>query len=356
MRQQIRTSASLSLIVVALAAAAASLQSCGRSEDVPNTVKQAQALIVQGKAPAAESLLNSRLKILGLSDSVAQDRALLLTALGQAYLRQEKAADAEDCFLEAVSIGERKFGVDSPQLIESLDGLRQAEAKQKKYSAAETSARRILAIADSHYKPNDPRLESAINNVLAVACIDGRCKDETELDTRLVAIREQVYGPDNQNTRAARLILAESYRHKKDYANTVAMLQRNVDSCRKAAPGELITALNNVAHALDLSGQPQKALDTAEEALQLEKQDGYKVPQQNLSSLQIKARMLAKQGKYKDSEKTYEELIDKFRGFFHDRNPHLADLLVEYADVLTRVGKTSQARAAENEAESMYKR
>ncbi|HEY9789908.1 MAG TPA: tetratricopeptide repeat protein [Candidatus Obscuribacterales bacterium] len=354
MQQQIGASAVL--IIVTLLAASVSLQSCSKAEDASSTVKRAQALMIQGKAPAAESLLNGRLKILGLSDSVAEQRACLLTVLGRVYLQQEKPMDAEACFLESVSIDERKFGIDSPELIEPLDGLRQAEFRQQKFSPAEREARRVLAIADSHYKANDPRLEAAISNVLAVACIGGKCKDETELDQRLVAIREQIYGPDNQNTRAARLILAESYRHKKDYANTVAMLQKNVESCRRAAPAELIAALNNVAHALVLAGDSQKALDNAQEALDIEQKSGNKIPQQNLSSLQIKARVLAKQGKYKEAEKTYAELVEKFKTVFRDKNPHLADILVEYGDVLNRVGKTSLARQVKTEAESIYKR
>ena len=343
-------------IILLMSVAVFQMNSCAPAVKVDDVVRQAQTLQAMGKAKQAEDLLSQKLKALGSEPTHALERATLLVAQGKALMADQKFAQAEPVFQEALSIKERKFGLDGVDVLDALDGLRASEAAQKKYSLAERDARRVLAIADKHYQPSAPPLENYISNVLAVACISGKCRDEVDLTKRLVTIREQVYGKDSGSARAGRMLLAEAYRHHHEFKPAVALLEQNVEASRRVAPKELIMSLNNLAHFVDLSGDYEKAIAVADEALKLEDKDqgGLVQKQMKLSTMHIKARALAEQGKNEEAAKLYGEFIDQVRAMFKNKNPHLADFLTEYSDVLEKLGRKKQAKAAHDEAEKMY--
>jgi tetratricopeptide (TPR) repeat protein len=150
-------------------------------------------------------------------------------------------------------------------------------------------------------------------------------------------------------------LLAESFRHRSQYKQAAAVLQQNVESCQRTAPGEVITALNNVSHALDLSGDTQAAGAAVDRAIALEQRDPRRAfPNEVINSLKIKARLQTKEGQLKEAQATYAQLIAQVKRHYTTKNPHLPDYLLEYSDVLAKNGKQKESAAVHAEAERLY--
>lgn len=329
---------------------------CSTNSVTDATISKANALASDNKLSDAEKLVADRLREVGVRDTALPARAALLNALGNIYIKERRVPDAERAFLESAALFESRFGPMSVQLMEPLDGLRQVYFQQKKFAQSEEKARTVLTIADQVYGVGDTRGEKAINNVIAVACVSGKCKDETELTARLLAVRLKAYGPNHINTRAARLLMAESYRHRGQHAESAKLLEENVRACEAVAPGELVMALNNLAYALSLAGQTQRGLEVAQRAADLQKTARVRTFRPDaVSTLKVQAALLAAAGRYAESEQAYKRLLELAEDVYGPRYPHLPDFMLELSEVLQKQGKTAQASAVHAEAERLYK-
>lgn len=296
-----------------------------------------------------------RLQQLGYASAQEPDRARLLICLGDTCLQDHKLAEAEDAYGEALAIYKRRIGPDCVELAMPLLGLEKVYERKQKFSQAEASARQALAVLDAHVGAGDPRVETAINSVLGVACRNGRCQDEVELYDRLVQVRAKKLGADHAFTIAARQMLAEAYVHKKNYRKAIELLEANVASARKTGAHGLPMALTNLGSALEISGEAKAALPLVEEAERIQAASpGSYFPQQLLATLRLKAQLLFDLGHYSEAADTNKLLLSRAKTMLDPRNPVLADYYVALADSLKKIGRNADAQAAQKEAERLY--
>jgi tetratricopeptide (TPR) repeat protein len=339
-----------------LAVAGLLLFGCGTGIDVSQTISRAQKYLDAKLPEQAEQILLPALQRIGHDNTAEVDRAKLLVCLGDAYWQARKLADAEASYKEAELIYDRQLGPGSLDVAAPLSGLKNVYEHNGHFAEAEKAARRALSILDKHLQPDDPRLDPAVSAVLSVACRSGKCLDEIGLDERLLSLRVKHEGIDHEYTCAARLVLAEANLHHKNYVEAIKLCKQNVDSERRTNSDNLVGGILNLAHALNVSGNSDEALQLVEEARDIQmKQKQLLFPQQLLGTLHMQGQILYDLGRYKDAEDTDALLIDKGKKLYDANNPLLADFYVSYADALSKTGKSAQSRSMQAEAERLYR-
>jgi cytochrome c-type biogenesis protein CcmH/NrfG len=335
--------------------------SCNSGPSTSEVIRQSNSYLRNQQPGLAEQLLEANLRRIGYDSTQENDRALLAVCLGNSYLQETKFDAAQSAYEEARSICERKFGPNSLEVAAPLSGLTTVYERRHMYAEAENLARETLAVLDQAVREHriakdDERIEKAINSILAVACRSGHCQDELELYSRLVEVRTRSLGPDHKFTGAARQMLAEAYVHSKKYDEAIALLKTNVESARKTDPHTLPIALDNLAGALSISGDPKAAMRcvTDAEGLQNLAPNSY-YPQQLLTTLRLKAQILFDLGLYPDAVIADQELLSKAKAMLGGSTPVLADYYVMLSDSLKKTGKLSLAAQAQQEAERLYK-
>lgn len=220
--------------------------------------------------------------------------------------------------------------------------------KAKKYGECEVIARKALAKAEEAYGLNDVRVEPEIANVIGVACLNGTCKDESELLGRLLALRTRKYGEFAQETIAARQMVAEGMLHRRKYAEAAELYKINLDYHKSKSPDLVAPVAITYARALYKAGKTEAALAALDELKKVAGHDEVKL-------LGLKAQIYDETGRKKEAGKLYEEMAGAAQKTFGAKEPITADYLVRYSEYLKKNGRAKEAAALDAKIASIYK-
>lgn len=274
------------------------------------------------------------------------DLTSLYFALGDTCRRMGKGDEAVGYHKKEVEEAAKSAAPEDQ--IASLDAIYGIQYKAGKYAEAEEAARAELAAVDKYLKPDDPRVELALSNVIAVACRSGVCKDETELFTRLYDRRVARYGATATSTCAARQMLAESYSHKNKYAKAAELYKANLDAYTKTAPNMVPEVSGVYARALLKAGRPAEAL--AAVAAVKDASGGGAVKLWALRGDAYDAL-----GRRADALAAYAQMAKIGEETWGARDEQLANYLVRYSEQLKKAERKAEAAALDKRIANIYK-
>jgi hypothetical protein len=331
--------------VILVGFAAVLMQGCSSGNE--QLLKDADAALHKKDYAASEKYLVEALKRGG--DAHTKARADVLYKLGDIKRRQRDWVKANEYHNESVAILEELAQGETVDELPALEQLRAIAYKAKDYTRCEELARKILSISDRMLEDGDPRIEAAVSNVLSVACLNGKCTDETELLDRLIALRTKRLGTDAVQTCSARQMAAEAAIHRKDYARAALMYEANVDAYKKLSPKMVPPIMVSWARCLSKAGQPAEALEVLQQV---------DVPEQSADAVKVLALMgdiYADTGNQAEAGRTYAAMAAAADKGLGPNQQMTADYLVRYAEWLKKNGRGKEAEALDKRIASIYK-
>ena len=103
--------------------------------------------------------------------------------LAKLYCSEQKSDDAQSLFKKAVTLEERQFGPDQPQVAEKLSELANCYSQQGKYEQTEPVYKRVIRILEqSHFKDEAPMAVALENYGLLLRKISREAEAKTFID------------------------------------------------------------------------------------------------------------------------------------------------------------------------------
>lgn len=238
----------LSLLVVALAAALFEVRRhAQRAESEAATARETADFLVelftvsdphQGAASetTAADLLERGAE--GLRDRLHDQpdvRSRLLTTLGTIYTNLGELADGEELRREALQIEIDRLGATDPRLAPLYLSLGESLAEQAEFEEAWSVLDRAEELA-RRLDDEDRQLAAVLHQKMVVARMQGRHGVADEFGRRALQIREDVLGPEHENTGVTLAMLGLGVLDQGDYAEAERMLSRALEIQRREYP------------------------------------------------------------------------------------------------------------------------
>ena len=147
------------------------------------------ARLGQGDAAGAEQYFSRAQKIVMRQKNVSPlDAGDCLMGLGESNYLLGRFQKALECYSEALSFFEQRFGRSHPELIPALEGIGGTRYAQNEYERALSVFKRIAQIDLATYGPWHPRVSLSLNNLSDVYYKLGKCDRARPLFERAVWI------------------------------------------------------------------------------------------------------------------------------------------------------------------------
>jgi tetratricopeptide (TPR) repeat protein len=171
------------------------------------------------------------------------------TKAGNQLIKQERYAEAENSYLEALAEAE-KPGVQDRRLADSLNNLAALYRNQGNYTEALRLLQRSLPIWDTIRETNPTDLATVLDD-LAFVCLNQRLYDQAEAHyRRSLGIREKALGPEHTDVAMTLNSLAAVYCAQARYKEVEPLYKRALAIDEKALGLEnrkVAATLNNLA-------------------------------------------------------------------------------------------------------------
>ena len=125
------------------------------------------------------------------------DDPTLLSWLGQTLHSLAEWVEAEPLMRRALSIDEKSYGPDHPNVAIRLNNLAQLLEATNRLGEAESLMRRVLSIDEKSSGSDHPDVASDLNNLAQLLKATNRLGEAEPLMRRALSIDEKSYGPDH---------------------------------------------------------------------------------------------------------------------------------------------------------------
>jgi len=315
-----------------------------------NSLQAGIAQQYAGHFPEAETLLRSALDE-ARRDANKSESAETFNHLGDVYLSEDRFADAESAYSEALSLYKQSSSpeIGSVVALRSLGAAFTFEGRDDKALSVLNDA---LHRAQTSFG-TDIELTGEILNSLGMVYLQGRnYKKAEKLFLEVVRMKSSAGGRDFLTANALHN-LAQIHREQRKYTTA----EREYRQCL-----EITDALFGPSHpqvaitrsSLGLLYLRMGRLEDAEAqliaSLRITTETNPPLPGRIVRILHMLGETYSRQGKVSESEETLARAVAMARkSLNHD--PETAAVLEEYSAVLKRSGKTEQARATHSEAD-----
>jgi len=301
----------------------------------------------QGRHTDAEPLLQRSLTI--LEKAFGGDHpevANALCNLGQLYEDQGRYTEARPLLQRALDIREKAFGREHPDIALSLNNLAFLYQDQGRYAEAEPLFQRSLAIREKALGSEHPDIAQSLNNLGFLYRAQARYADAEPLLQRSLAIREKALGRDNPNVAVSLNNLGFLYLDQHRYAEAEPLLQRALTIFESSFGPEHPEVAESLNH-LGLLYRDQARYADAESLLQrslsiVEKTFGRDHPTLALP-LNNLALLYQKQGRYAEAETFHKRGLSILENALGQDHPTVAATFDNLASLYVRLGDTEDA-------------
>jgi len=314
---------------------------------------------------AVEMLVGLTCLFLGDARAVAQEgtweRHLTIASIAN---RQCRHADALEHAQAALKLAE-SFGPDDPRLARTLDSLAEVYQDQGHYAETEPLLKRALPIYEKAYGPEDPHVVKTLDNLVALYQAQGRDAEAKPLYQQATAIKgkamlaiyEKALGPEHPQVATLLNNLALLYVEQGHYAEAERLFKRAQVIYEKALRPENPNVATNLTNLADLYRIQHR--DAEAESLNKRAQAMYEkalaaehanVAAATLSGL---AKLYADQGRYAEAEPLFERAQVIYGKALRREYPSVATNLENYAALLKKTGRTSEATNLEARAKEI---
>ena len=188
------------------------------------------------------------------------------------YDNQGRYAEAEPLYQQARAIKEKALGPEDPSLATTLNNLARLYDNQGRYAEAELLYQRALTIKEKALEPEDPSLATTLNNLANLYRDQKHYVKAKPLYQQALTIYEKTLGPEHPNVAIMLNNLANLYRDQKHYVKAEPLYQRALTIYEKAIESYhpiLATMLENYAILLHETKRDTEAttLETRAQAI-----------------------------------------------------------------------------------------
>ncbi|HEU4730726.1 MAG TPA: tetratricopeptide repeat-containing protein kinase family protein, partial [Kofleriaceae bacterium] len=198
--------------------------------------------------------------------------ARLWNTLGTLWIEKGKYSDAQASLERALALRERLLGPDHPDVAGSLANLARVMDARGDTAGARRASERALAIFERIYGPDHPNVASVCNN-LGVLLLNVANDDAARYLERARAIRERVLGPQHPQLAGTLDNLGNVRRMQGAYDQAVPLLKRALAIYETALGPDhrnVATVAMNLGSALLELGQVDEALREQARALAID--------------------------------------------------------------------------------------
>jgi tetratricopeptide (TPR) repeat protein len=186
-----------------------------------------------------------------------------LNNLANLYNNQGRYAEAEPLYQRSLTINEKAFGPEHPDVATSLSNLGLLYDNQGRYAEAEPLYKRSLAIKENFLGLEHPVVATTLNNLGLLYDNQGRYAEAEPLYQRSLTINEKAFGPEYPEVATTINNLANLYNYQGRYAEAEPLYKRSHTIYEQAFGPEhpnVAMSLNNLAYLYNYQGRFEEAL------------------------------------------------------------------------------------------------
>jgi tetratricopeptide (TPR) repeat protein len=304
-----------------------------------------------GHLAESEGLLRTALEG-ARKDGKKADVADVLTHLGALYLSEDRFAQAEDAYREALSIYKGSASPETGAVI-ALRGLGAAYALEGKDKKAVSLLNDALREAKQHFS-SDSALMATILNSLGMVYVDQKQPGKAER-VFLEVVRLTTVGDGTAFLMANALHnLGQTHRDQHKYEEAEKEYRRSIEIAEtllgRSHP-EVALTRSSLGVLYIRMGRLDEARDQLLASLQITEQTKPVIPGRIVRILYSLSEVYIRQGDVAQAQDTLARAVDiGHKSAKHDSET--VQILYAYSAILKREGKSDQAVAAQREADS----
>jgi tetratricopeptide (TPR) repeat protein len=326
----------------------------GNASDWKDSLQAGLTQHYLGDFPEAERLLRSAVDGVRAHGRKAEI-ARALAHLGDLYLSEDRFADAEDVFDEAISLykeSERETGSPDAGTVAALRSLGTAFALEGEVKKALAILNDASRQAKRHFS-SDVRLSAIVLNSLGMAYVqDGNFKKAEALFQQVLAVQSAA-GSTEFLTANVLNNLAQVHREQRKYQEAETEYKRCIEiSEQLLGPShpEIAITRGSLGMLYMRMGRLPEAEDQLVESLRITEAARPVMAGRIVRILHILTAVYERQGKWSEAEDVLARAAAVARSN-PQHDPETAIVLDAYSAILKRSGKTDLARAAHVEAD-----
>ncbi len=305
----------------------------------------------------AESLcqrsLSIREKVFGFQHP---DVATSFNHLARIFYSQGKYIEAEPLYLRAQEIREKVLRADHPDVAMSLNDLAVLYKAQGKYIEAESLQLRAQEIREKVLEADHPDVALGLNNLAVLYKVQGKYAEAEPLFLRAREIREQVLGAGHPDVATSLGNLAGLYQAQGKYTEAEPLYLRSreiLEQALGADHSDVATSLNNLAEIYKVQGKYAEAEPLHLRAREIREQVLGADHPDVATSLNNLAEIYKVQGKYSQAETFYKRALVIGQKTLGPDHPDIAAILNNYALTLRKAKKKGKAAKMSNRAKAI---
>ncbi|HEV2841304.1 MAG TPA: toll/interleukin-1 receptor domain-containing protein [Chthoniobacterales bacterium] len=245
--------------------------------------------------------------LVGFADEhgIAEPTARLMNTLAMLLTAKAQHAEAEPLFRRALSINEKTFGPEHPDVARDLNNLAYLLQATSRPAEAEPLMSRVVEIKEKAFGPNDPQVATALNNLAAFLQNSNRHGEAEPLCRRALEIREKAFGSEDASVGVTLNNLGQLFRATNRLEEAESCMSRSIAIFEKVFGSEhpkVGTAVNNLALLLQVTNRLEEAEALFRRALSIdEKSLGAEHPDVAID-LNNLAKLLEATGRFAEAE------------------------------------------------------
>jgi len=313
---------------------------------------------IQGKYREAEEPFKRALKIRKQSlPSKHPEIAASLNELGWLYRHLGSYEDAEELLSQALAMREKTLEPGDPRIAQTLYFLAWLYYDTGKSDIAESLLLRSLAIREQALGPNHPHVAQSLNSLALLYCSDGEHPKSELLYQRALAIREQKFGREHPLVAETLDNLALLYYHQKKFSQAESLYQQALEIRRKVLRPEhpdITHTLNNLGRLYFAQTKYELAEAFILEALLTREQTLGREHPYVANSLHYLADVYRAQQKYMQAEEMYQRVLSIRERVLEGEHLKLAQTLTSLAELYAVQERDDEAQQCYEKAFTIY--
>ena len=221
-------------------------------------------------------------------------------------------AEAEQLLRQALSLDERTFGLDHPNVATSANNLAALLHDSNRLTEAEMLYRRALAIDEKRFGADDGKVATCLNNLAALLYDTNRLKEAEVLYRRALTVDERSLGPNHPKLATHLNNLAQLLRAT-DRSDEAEPLYRRALDIDEAALGpmhpRIAGHLNNLAQLLHAINRLGEAESLYRRALAIDEESFGPDHPRIATHLSNLATLLKAEGRFEEAEPLYRRAL-----------------------------------------------
>lgn len=275
--------------------------------------------------------------------------------LGMVYQRSGKLQQAEQAYREALALNQNTLGEEHLQTITTRNNLGVLFNTQGRFVEAADFHRQTLALHRQINGPRHPQVALDLNNLGTALGALGRHKEAEALLREALSIYRDVYGPRHpqvglllNNLGHLHYTLSELEAAEKAFREAIEIRRDHFGQEHSYT----VQSLNNLALVLESHGKLEEAEAILRQVVQAWTKEHGENHHYTAVGLGNLANIRCQRGAYREAEEWYQRSLAVRRAIYPNPSTGLAHGQMKVGKIWTLLGRTEEALALLNEAET----